>query len=336
MDDDLGREVLKWSADRWKALDDIAKRALGEFAVFRTLLDQKEENATVSTRIGLVNVPFKNIGYEFKLDLWNARDEDTDRDVNIAAQALAVIEDEYALTAMIEAGDLDDLQQSGELTYVEFIKAKDTLRSRGVQYGLGAFVSSLGLADLVTKVFGAQTGLEVTERVLPVKILQSNALPHPQYAQVDRGDGSDTDAHHIDAVLLQAAPPAYRMVRAWGPRLRVLEVKGGSSVRFQLEEGIAVGALQKRRCLGIERRPELSRADRAEPPVTQRMAAQLTEAAHTPPPQVQAGREESERVPTTSQKPVAQTTGTPTSPAQVTGAEKSPRTRLTARPPGSE
>jgi hypothetical protein len=235
MTDELGRGMVDWPAERWLKLDENAATSVGEVAVFRNLVDVKELPGAFSARIAGTNVDVKTIGAKLTIDMENDDDEDIDRKIRLAGQSLGVKEDGEILKAM----NFGPKQQSARLDHNVFIKAKNDLLNKGVQHGLGVVVSSSALNDLESELVGALSGLDVAERLLGgAKVLQSNSL--------------DSAAPEIEAVLVQHPPAAYRLVRGWGPRLRVLKTDG-KRVDLLLEEGIAVGELEKNRCVAIGR-----------------------------------------------------------------------------------
>jgi len=245
MSDDLGRGMLSWPAERWQTLDSLGSATLQEHGVLQHVVEEREEAGAYTVRIAGQNVDVDTVEETFQFDMVEDGDADVERKVRLAAQSLAVKEDEAVLREMDQANP----QDSDPLDYKEFSKAKNALRTKGgVQGGLGVVVSSDTLTDLETNIVGAQSGLEVTERLLGAKVLQTNALP--------------SGAGKVEAILVQASPPAYQMVRAWGPRLRVVTVANGKTVTLSLEQGIAVGELEQNRCLAIRRTPAAGRAPR--------------------------------------------------------------------------
>ena len=98
-------------------------------------------------------------------------------------------------------------------------------------------VSDDAMTWIESEIVGVHSGLEIVERNVGTRVVQSGGLPC----------GANGDVH---AVLLQASPAAYQMVRAYGPRIRVIRVLG-ADVRLQLEEGIAVGVLSPNRAFGL-------------------------------------------------------------------------------------
>lgn len=238
MPDDLGRGMLGWTPERWQALDALATKSAAEQVVLRHLVDEQEAKDVYNARIGARNVDVQTIQARFEINMFDDDDKDVDRKVRLAAQTLAVREDE----AIVGSLDLSSTQVAGkkDLAFKDFSIAKNALRSQGVQTGIGVVISADGLADLETEIVGTQSGLDVAEKVLSTKIMQTNALPTTK---------------PIEAILLQAMPPSYQMVRAWGPRVRVLDVTDGKKVKLTVEEGIAVGELEPNRVLAIEPKP---------------------------------------------------------------------------------
>jgi hypothetical protein len=241
MSDDLGRGQIGWSPDRWQALDRIAADTVNEYVIFRNLVEHRDEIGERSVRIAGRNVPVVPIASEeFVFNMEEEEDEDLERRVRLHAQELAAREDEAVLATM----NLDP-DAGAEITYTSFSTAKNALRN--ARHGLAAVVSSDVLTALETEVVGVKSGLDVVEQLLATKVAQSTALPR---------DG-------VEAVVLQASPPAYRMVRGSMPRVRVLRIENGSEVVLRLEESIAVGELEPNRCvaLPIAPRPEERQRD---------------------------------------------------------------------------
>lgn len=233
LNDDLGRGLLGWTTDFWMILDALARDSVTEHAVFRHIVEQREGTDLHSTRMLGKNLDLITIFHDFDVRMKDDYEEDVQRKVRVASESLAVKEDEFIVRAI----DRSQAQTAGTFSYKDFSSAKNSLRKRNVHQGLGVVVGTDALTDLETELVGAVSGLDVTERLLSTKVLQSNALPY---------DG-------VDAVLLQASPPAYRLVRSRGPRLRVLTVTDGNSVKLRLEESIVCGELEPNRCLVIKR-----------------------------------------------------------------------------------
>jgi hypothetical protein len=235
LNDDLGRGLIGWTSDFWSALDAVARDSVTEYAVFRNVVEQREGSDLHSTRMLGKNHDLQSIFHDFDVKMKDDYEEDVQRKVRLASQTLAVKEDEVVLKAF----DLANTQSAIELGFREFSSAKNSLRKRGVLSGLGVIVSTDALTDLESELVGANTGLDVAERLLGTKVLQSNALP----------------VNEIEAVLVQASPPAYRLVRSRGPRLRVLSVTDGNVIKMRLEESIVCGQLEPNRCWTIKRGP---------------------------------------------------------------------------------
>lgn len=235
MNDDLGRGMLGWPAERWELLDTLAADATTGSVVMRNLVEHREQPDARTVRIAGRDVAVVQIQQDIAFDMQNEDDADLERHVRVSAQDLAVAEDD----AVIRVMDLQNPQQSPNLLSAEFIRAKNALRGQGVQQGFGVVVSADALTDLESEAVGVRSGLELIERVIGTTVAQSNGLPC--------GAGND-----IHAVLFQASPAAYQMVHAYGPRIRVMGVQGGNIVNLRLEEGIAVGELTPNRCRGIQ------------------------------------------------------------------------------------
>jgi uncharacterized linocin/CFP29 family protein len=239
MNDDLGRGQLGWSSDRWQALDRLAADTVNEYVVFRNLVEHREDIGARSARIAGRNVDVAPIcSTEFAFNMEEEDDEDLDRRVRLYAQELAAMEDEAVLARM------DLHPDDADINYKSFSTAKNALRN--VRHGFGVVVSSDVLTDLETEEVGVKSGLDAVEQLLGTKVIQSSALPR---------DG-------VKAVVLQASPPAYRMVRGSPPRLRVVRIDNGNEVTLRLEESIGVGELEANRAIALpiaprfeERRP---------------------------------------------------------------------------------
>ena len=123
------------------------------------------------------------------------------------------------------------------LLSADYLGGKNLLHGQGVRQGYGVVVSDRAKTWIDTEVIGVLLGSGRIERNLSTTVFQSNRLPC----------GANND---VQALLLQASPPAYQMVHAYGPRIRVNDVLG-ADVQLQLEEGIAVGVLSPNRALGL-------------------------------------------------------------------------------------
>jgi uncharacterized linocin/CFP29 family protein len=239
MSDDLGRGQVGWGADRWTELDKIAADATTASVVMRNLVEHKEQPDARTVRIAGVNCVVAPLNIDFPYNMQNEDATDLKRRVRLAAQDLAVAEDQAVIAAM----NIQNPRVSPNLQSAEFIRAKNALRGLGVQQGFGVVVSADALAALETEAAGVRTGLELVERVVGTTVAQTNAL-----------DGAGPGNLH--AVLFQASPAAFQLVHAYGPRLRVLGVQGGNVVNLRLEEGIAVGQVTANRCLGIRQQQQ--------------------------------------------------------------------------------
>jgi uncharacterized linocin/CFP29 family protein len=235
MSDDLGRGLLGWPAERWQALDTLAAEATTASVVMRNLVEHRDQPDARTVRMSGADVGVVQVRHDFTYDMQDEDAADLERRIRIAAQDLAVCED----SAVIRAMDLANPQRSASLRSAEFMGAKNSLRGRGVQQGFAVVVSADALTQLESEVAGVRSGIELIERIIGTTVVQTNALPC--------GDGGD-----IHALLFQAAPAAYQMVHAYGPRLRVLGVVDGNRVNLRLEEGIAVGELMAHRAIGIQ------------------------------------------------------------------------------------
>jgi uncharacterized linocin/CFP29 family protein len=229
MSDDLGRGLLNWTADRWQALDTLAGTTVTEQVVLRNVVDYKEQADARSVRIAGQNLDVENV--ESNVIQYNMEDEDEqdlERKVRLAAQELATKEDEEIIAAMnpTSAGSAGGFEA--------FSRAKAMLNQLGVRAGFGVVLSADALSTLEIQPAGNQTGLEVAKKILGTQFSQTNALPTGQVA----------------ALIFQAVPAAFKLVKAWGPRLRVLSVNGGT-VQLRLEEGIAIGVLEANRCVSL-------------------------------------------------------------------------------------
>lgn len=248
MSDDLGRGMLGWPATRWTELDTMATDTVDASAVMRNLVTMSDQPDAKNVRIGAVDVPVQALNRDFAFNMQDEAPEDLERRLRIEAQELALREDHEALDAMelFPGHDgAEHFQPSETLTSAEFIKAKNQLRARGVQQGFGIVVSSQALGDLETEEKGVRSGVEFIEHVIGTTVRQCNVLGQDAYTR-------------IHGVLFQASPAAIQMVRAYGPRLRVLNVNG-PVVNLRLEEGIAARAVMPDRCLAIVLDPEEAR-----------------------------------------------------------------------------
>lgn len=236
MNDDLGRGMLAWTPERWVALDAIASEVVNEHVVLREFFEYREEAGAHTVRISGHDIQVKAIMHDFTFDMQNEDDEDLERKVRDAAQQLALCEDDEAIGVL----DLTNPMQTTDLKHQAFINAKGDLVREGVQHGFGVVVSAEALRQLETDAQGVKSGLEIAESVLGASFAQTNSLPR---------------TNDIHAAIFQATPATYRMVRVWGPRLRVKAVRvpnGEHIVSLRLEEGIAVGKIKSGRCLGIQ------------------------------------------------------------------------------------
>lgn len=263
MNDDLGRGMLDWPADRWASLDTLAADAVTESVVMRNFLEFREQPDARTVRIAGKNVTVVRIPQDFTFDMQTLEEADLKREIRIAAQNLARAED----IAVIQVMNLQNLQQSTNLMSGEFIRAKNTLRRQGVQQGFGIVVSAYALDELEREPVGVRSGLDRVERVVGTTVAQSNGFPFG-------------GVNGIHAVLFQASPAAYEMVRAYGPRIRVRDVQDGTTVLLTLEEGIAVGELPPNRCLGIQYAP-VQAAPPAPPAQLEQFAQMLVQLAQT-------------------------------------------------------
>jgi len=234
MSDDLGRGQVGWGANRWEALDRIAADTTAASVVMRNLVERMEQPDARTVRIAGADIPVVQLQVDFNYNMQNEDATDLERRVRLAAQDLAFLEDR----AVIDTMNIPPVPASPNLRSAVFIAAKNALRGRGVQRGFGVVVSVDALTALETEVVGSRSGMEVVERVVGTKVAQTNAL-----------DGAAPGNLH--AVLFQADPAAFRLVHAYGPRLRVVGVAGGNVVNLRLEEGIAVGEVTPNRCRGI-------------------------------------------------------------------------------------
>jgi hypothetical protein len=234
MSDDLGRGQVGWGANRWEALDRLAADATTVSVVMRNLVERKEQPDARSVRIAGANIDVFQLQSDFIYDMQNEDVTDLERRVRLAAQDLALQEDR----AVIEAMNVPPQPASPNLEWPQFIARINVLRGLGVQRGFGVAVSVDALTILETQVVGIRSGLELIERAVGTKIALTNAL-----------DGAAWQNLH--AVLFQADPAAFRLVHAYGPRLRVTDVADGTDVNLRLEEGIAIGVLTPDRCRGI-------------------------------------------------------------------------------------
>jgi hypothetical protein len=239
MSDDLGRGMLDWPAERWVSLDAVATDAVMGSVVLRNLLEYREQPDARTVRIAGQDIPVVQVQQDFNFDMQNDDIADLERRIQLIAQDLAVAEDTSVLGVM----DLQNPQPSPNLLSAQFIRAKNALRNNGVQQGFGVVVSTDALSELEIEARGVRSGLEFIERVIGTTVAQSNGLPY----------GANNAIH---AVLFQASPAAFQMVHAYGPRIRVMGVQGGTIVNLRLEEGIAVGELTPNRCLGIQLQPQ--------------------------------------------------------------------------------
>jgi uncharacterized linocin/CFP29 family protein len=234
MSDDLGRGQVGWGADRWTELDTMAADATTASVVMRNLVEHKEQPDARTARIAGVDIGVGPLEVDFAYNMQNEDATDLERHVRLAAQDLADIEDQAVIAAM----NIQNPQASPNLQSAQFIRAKNALRGQGVQQGFGVVVSADALTALESEAAGVRSGLELVERLVGTTVAQTNAL-----------DGAAPGNLH--AVLFQASPAAFRLVHAYGPRLRVVSVQGGNVVNLRLEEGIAVGQVTPNRCLGI-------------------------------------------------------------------------------------
>lgn len=251
MSDDLGRGMLGWPAARWTELDTIASDTVGASAVIRNLITISDQPDAKNVRIGAADVPVQPLRRDFVFNMQDEAPEDLERRLRIEAQELALLEDHEALDAMELFPGHDGEEHflpSETLTSAEFIRAKNQLRTRGVQQGFGVVVSAQALGDLETEEKGVRSGVEFVEHIIGASIRQCNALGQDAYGR-------------IHGVLFQASPAAIQMVRAYGPRLRVMDVNG-PTIYLRLEEGIAARAVMPDRCLAIVLDPEEARRRR--------------------------------------------------------------------------
>jgi hypothetical protein len=200
----------------------------------RNLVERKAEPDARTVRIAGVNIDVVPLQSNFTYNMQNEDATDLERRVRLAAQNLALDEDREVIGAM----NVPPAPASEDLQWPVFIAEINALRGLGVQRGFGVAVSVKALTTLETQVVGIRSGMELVERAVDTKIALTNAL-----------DGAAWENLH--AVLFQADPAAFRLVHAYGPRLRVTGVEGGTVVNLRLEEGIAIGVLTPDRCRGI-------------------------------------------------------------------------------------
>ena len=248
MSDDFGRGMLGWTAARWTELDALAATTTTASVVMRNFVAVTDQPDAKNVRIAATDVPVQQIRADFDYNMQDDAPEDLERNVRLASQALADQEDHEVLDAMglfpAHNGE-QRIQPSEGLTSGEFIRAKNHLRESGVQQGFGVVVSAEALGELEGEEKGVRSGVEFVEHIIGTTIRQCNVLGHDGYGR-------------IHAVLFQASPAAVQMVRAYGPRLRVLGV-AGPVVTLRLEEGFAVHAVLPERCLAITLDPEEAR-----------------------------------------------------------------------------
>jgi hypothetical protein len=235
--DDLGRGMVTWDATRFTALDDIATEWVAQCAVLRSFVELQPAIGQTTVRISGKDVTVVQIYVGFEFDMTKEANEDLDRKVRLAAQDLANAEDAAVLKAMNPVKVIAD-----HLGFEAFIKAKALLKN--VQQGFGVVVSPDVQAALDIQQAGVRSGLELVERSLVTKVVQTNALPEDM---TEKGAKSTK----VSAVVLQASPAVHRLVQGSTPQLRVLG-NDGTTVRLQVEEWIAVGELESDRCVGIK------------------------------------------------------------------------------------
>ena len=267
VNDDLGRGMLGWTAERWQTLDRIATDTVNEYVILRNLVEHREAPGARTARIAGQNIDVMTIASQpFHFHMEQEEDEDLERRVRLAGQELAALEDRAVLNTMAFV----EIDPQNPISRASFSAAKNALRQRNVQHGFGVVVSSDVLTALETEVIGVKSGLDFVEQLLSTKVTQSNGLPW---------EGAE-------AIVVQASPAAYRMVRASDPKVRVLGVENGNEVALRLVEYIAVGELEPNRCVAIralipalaegapEGRADLAQRQPREPQVRERMRAE--------------------------------------------------------------
>jgi len=231
MNDDLGRGQVGWDPGQWQELDALATEAVTAQAVLRKIVDHQEVVDARSVRIAGANVSVKLVeSKEFEYDMTEEDADDLRRKVEDQAQELARREDIEVLNVM----GRKDLKQ--KIGFDAFSKARAELGRAGVQQGFAIVVSPTALSELEIEVKGLRSGLDLVEQSLGTKVLQCTALPFK----------------NAEAIIVQAAPAAYRLVHSASPRVRLLQLVGGKKLKLRLEEWIAVGELQAGRCVSIE------------------------------------------------------------------------------------
>lgn len=235
MNDDLGRGQVGWSSDQWQELDKLAGDTVSSQVVLRNLVDHQDTQDVRSVRMAGKNIDVKPIqSEEFNFDMADEDWEDLRRKVTDKAQDLAKKEDIEILKAMVSGTVLN-----APIGFDAFSKARATLGKEGVQQGFGVVVSPQALSELEVEVKGLRSGLDLVEQSLSTKVAQSSALP----------------LNKDEAIVVQSSPAAYRIVHVAGPQIRVLQLAEGKKVKFRVEEWVAVGELQPKRCVLIEPKP---------------------------------------------------------------------------------